>query len=229
MRAPPMRTRLLPLIALAIALPACSTMKSVVDAIPRPSMPHLSMPKLSSVKKLIPDFGTPREDDPAVPYTPGATLGYGHTLRLAVYGGIRNATKLWSGTAMVDRDGVLTLGDVGSARVGGRSPLQARDMIAAAFRAAGRSASKIHVQLFSIEGNDMITVEGDVAHPAIVPYQEGLTTSQLIAAAGGRRTPSAQSVYVTQAGQRRFFLSEAYADANADLEAGDIVQPSADL
>lgn len=214
-----------------LALTSCGTMKRMVDAIPVPSMPKISLPKLSSVAKIIPGMGgEPAVNDPVVPFNSKGSLGYGHTLDLLVYDGGRDPNKLYDGKAMVDERGVLTLGDLGSAKVGGRSLLEARAAVGSIFRSAGRVAAHVHVHLIAVEGVELVSVEGDVNAPLVTPLWEDMTVADAITMAGGRRQGSvAHSVYVTHKGERKFFTTEARANDEVKLRAGDIVSPSPDL
>ena len=89
--------------AALLMLSSCGTMKRVVDAIPVPSMPKISLPKLSSVTKIIPGMGgESKADDPVMPFNSKGSLGYGHTLELLVYDSGREPDKLFEGKAMVE-------------------------------------------------------------------------------------------------------------------------------
>jgi len=217
--------------AALLMLSSCGTMKRVVDAIPVPSMPKISLPKLSSVTKLIPGMGgEPEVNDPVLPFNSKGSLGYGHTLDLVVYDGGRDPDKLFEGKAMVDERGVLTLGDLGSAKVGGRSLPEARAAIGSIFRSAGRVAAHVHVHVIAVEGVELISVEGDVNAPLVTPLWENMTVADAITMAGGRKRGSiARSVYVAHEGERKFYTTEARANSDVELRAGDIVSPSPDL
>lgn len=217
--------------AALVALASCGTMKRMVDAIPMPSMPDISMPKLSSVTKIIPGLGgEDKPEDPVMPFNSKGVLGYGHTLKLQVFDGARSPKELFEGDAMVDERGVLRLGDIGSAKVGGRSLPEARAMIGSVFRSAGRVAAHVHVQLIAVESAELVSVEGDVTSPIVTPRWDDMTLSDAITMAGGRKAGSrAQAVYVTREGQRRFFNNEARANDEVSLRAGDIITLSSDL
>lgn len=217
--------------AAVVALTSCGTMKRMVDAIPVPSMPDISMPKLSSVTKIIPGLGgDDKPEDPVMPFNSKGTLGYGHTLKLQVFDGARSPKELFKGDVMVDERGVLTLGDTGSAKVGGRSLPEARAMIGSVFRSAGRVAAHVHVHVFAVESVELVSVEGDVTSPIVTPRWDDMTVADAITMAGGRKAGSrAQAVYVTREGQRQFFNNEARANDEIHLRAGDIVSLSADL
>lgn len=217
--------------AAVMALTSCGTMKRMVDAIPVPSMPDISMPKLSSVTKIIPGLGgDDKPEDPVMPFNSKGSLGYGHTLKLQVFDGARVPKELFEGDVMVDERGVLTLGDIGSAKVGGRSLPEARAMIGSIFRSAGRVAAHVHVHVIAVENVELVSIEGDVTTPIVTPRWEDMTVADAITMAGGRKAGSrAQAVYVTREGQRRFFNSEARANEEVRLRAGDIISLSADL
>ena len=217
--------------AALLILSSCGTMKRVVDAIPVPSMPKISLPKLSSVTKIIPGMGgESNADDPVMPFNSKGSLGYGHTLELLVYDSGREPDKLFEGKAMVDERGVLTLGELGSAKVGGRSLPEARAAIGSIFRSAGRVASHVHVHIIAVEGVELIAVEGDVKSSLVTPLWENMTVADAITMAGGRKPGSvARSVYVTHEGARKFYTTEDRANHDVELRAGDIVAPSPDL
>lgn len=202
------------------SLTGCKTIKKVADAVP--------VPDLSSVAKIIPGVGKP--EDPEVPFSPEVRLGYGHTLKVAVYDGARVATKLFNGSVMINQEGIAEFPDVGSAKIGGRTAVEARAMIESLFRSAGQAASRTHVQLISVEDVPLVMVTGDVNAPAVVALQKKMEVSSAIALAGGRRTGSvAKAVYVTHEGVQKFHVTEAKADKAVKLEAGDIILLSPDL
>ena len=209
--------------AALLMLSSCGTMKRVVDAIPVPSMPKISLPKLSSVTKIIPGMGgESKADDPVMPFNSKGSLGYGHTLELLVYDSGREPDKLFEGKAMVD--------ELGSAKVGGRSLPEARAAIGSIFRSAGRVAAHVHVHIIAVEGVELIAVEGDVKSSLVTPLWENMTVADAITMAGGRKPGSvARSVYVTHEGARKFYTTEDRANHDVELRAGDIVSPSPDL
>jgi hypothetical protein len=212
-------TTCMPLAALTF-LAGCKTINKMAHAVP--------VPKLSSVTKIIPGMGGP--DDPEVPFDVRGQLAYGHTVRVEVYDGARVATKLFAGTVMVNQEGIVEFPDVGSVKIGGRTPLEARGMIESLFRSAGRAASRTHVHMVSIEGNPLVAIEGEVVRPAILLLTKGMTTSSAMLQAGGRPEGSmARAVYITHEGGQKFFINEVRADNAYKLAAGDIITLSPDL
>ncbi|MDB6138625.1 MAG: hypothetical protein JWO94_1697 [Verrucomicrobiaceae bacterium] len=221
-------TRTLAVAALA-ALAGCSSLKKAVDAIPVPSMPDLS-----SVTSVIPGLGPSGDSvsaaDPVVPFNSKGVLGYGHTLRLAVYDGVVEPRKLYAGLVMIDEHGVADFGKFGTARLGGHTISEARRLIESVFIRTGGAASRTHVHFISVENVTLITVEGDVVSPLTTPLWKNMTMRDAIAAAGGRRPGStAKAVYVIQNGQRRFYQTVEAADYGSPLRAGDIITLSPDL
>jgi protein involved in polysaccharide export with SLBB domain len=220
---------------LSLLMANCSTVRRVTDAIPVPDLhlPKVKMPDLSGVTKLVP--GMDRDDsmgsdDPKVPFHPASPLAPGHTLRLQVFDAGRASHELWKGLVQVDASGVVSFDDLGSAKVGGRSADEARQMIAAVFRAAGRVANTVRVHLISVENFRLIAVDGDVAGSVVLPYGDKMKVSDALQLAGGRRArSSAQAVYVSQQGQRKFFRSEVLANEQVRLSPGDVITLSSDL
>lgn len=208
-------------LAALIPLAGCGTMKKMAGAVP--------VPDLSGVTKIIPGMGG-EPKDPEVPFYPQAKLGYGHTLKVAVYDGARVAKELYEGEVMVNAEGIAEFRDIGSVKVGGRSTMEARAMIESLFRSAGQAASKTHVHLISVEDMPLVTVAGDVTTPVIVPLTKKMSVSDAVTQAGGRRLGSvARSVYVTQEGVQKFYVTVGKADKDVKLAAGDIVTLSPDL
>jgi len=211
--------------ATLIALASCTMIDSAVRSIPTPT--------LSGVTNMIPGLGAGDDvgsKDPLVQFAPDLPLGPGHTLRVAVYDGARTARQLFDGLVMVDERGVIEFSKIGSAKVGGRTPAEARVMIESVFRAAGRAGSQVHVHLISIENTPLVAVEGDVARPVVLALWHRMKVSDAIAQAGGRPARSiARSVYVSHAGVRQFFPTEALAIGKTKLQAGDIIRLSPDL
>ena len=88
----------------------------------------------------------------------------------------------------------------------------------------------MHVHVIAVEGVELISVEGDVKAPLVTPLWENMTVADAITMAGGRKQGSiARSVYVTREGERKFYTTEARANDEVELRAGDIVSPSPDL
>lgn len=212
-------------------LAACSTVKSVVSHIPVPSMPKL--PSMRQVAKLIPgmpDSDQVDENDPEVPFNSRQPLRPGHTLRLEVYEGSRSPSRVFRGIAMVDEEGVVALGQTGSARVGGKTLPQAVEAIGAIFRVAGRTTRPVTVHVISVENTPLIGVNGDVQAAEYIPAFEDVTVRQAVTVSGGRRLKStAHGVYVGRDGTRRFFTSIESADEQWNLRAGDIITLSPDI
>ena len=194
-------------------------------------------PGCTIVKKsltVIPGVGPSGDsvsaDDPAVAFNSKGILGYGHTLRLAVYDGSIEPTRLFNGLVMIDRKGVADFGKFGSAQLGGHTIPESRHLIESVFRRHGEAVGRVHVHFISVENTPLVTVEGDVAAPLVTPLYKGMTLRDAIAQAGGRKSGSAaQALYVTQNGTRRFYRSEASADYGSPLRAGDIITLSPDL
>ena len=169
-------------------------------------------------------------DDPKVPFDARTTLGYGHTLRLEVYEGTREVKTRFKDLVMIDKQGIAKIGDIGSARLGGRTLAEARRTIEGVFRTGGFAASQVNVHVISVENVSVVSVEGDVTQPTSLPLWEGITVRDAVRYAGGRPVKSrAQAVYVAHEGKRRFFPSEAAADDAIELQPGDIVTLSADF
>ncbi len=202
---------------------------SAVRSIPIPKR----LPRLNDVAKIVPGMkekDTVGSNDPEVPFDPSGKLAAGHTLRLAIYEGLRSPKKLWSGLVMVDESGLIQFDDIGSARVGGHTLNEARTMIAAVFRTAGRAAAHLHVQVISVENTPLLAVEGDVQRPLVTICYKNMTVRDALMLAGGRASRGgATAVYVTRNGQRSFFATEASAQERTDLQPGDIVFFSPDL
>ncbi|MBE7496054.1 MAG: hypothetical protein HS117_14010 [Verrucomicrobiaceae bacterium] len=215
-------------IAVLGLLPACGTVKNVASHIPVPRLP-----KMSDVAKLIP--GMPDSDrvdasDPEVPFNSRQPLSTGHTLRLEVYEGTRSPSRVYRGITMVNEEGLVDLGEVGSARVAGKQLPQAMDAIGAAFRVAGRTTRPVTVHLISVENTPLIGVQGDVQAPEYIPAFEDVTVKQAVTVSGGRRLGStARGVYISRDGARRFFTSMEWADEQWSLRAGDIIILSPDI
>lgn len=222
-------TGILSLLLMAAGITSCTLVDRAVRAIP---VPH-RLPRLSDVAEIVPGMkvkDSASSDDPEVPFDVRSTLGYGHTLRFAVYEGVHSTKKLWDGVVMVDEQGVITVKDVGSARIGGRTPAEARTMIASIFRAAGRAAAHLNVHLISIENTPLLAVDGDVKKAAVLLSYKGLTVRDVLQQAGGRVSRNvARAVYVTRNGQRSFYANEANAQERVAPMPGDIITFSPDL
>ncbi len=227
--------RLFPILLLAItlALPACNTMKRAVSWVPVPKISHIPLPSFSSIKRVIP--GMDRDDrvgskDPTLPFSPEGTLAPGHTLRIRVFAGARDAKEEFEGLIMINDAGVADFDEFGKTRIGGQSVSQARQSIETLFRSGGFTASALSVHIVSIENTKLLFIEGDVLQSRTLAYDRHLSVSQCVLAAGGRRAKStAHTVYITQQGHRKFFRSEAVANEEAELKPGDIIFLNPDL
>ena len=212
----------------ATMLCSCQTIKKIT---PDWNLPKPGLPKLSKVKKMIPglDDGLPA-DDPKVPFNANGTLGYGHSIAMDVYEGVRNPKRLFEGKRMVDENGVISFGKTGSAKVGGRSLVEAERLISSVFRVGGRSSFALTVHLPMIEGVELVRVDGDVVGPVYVPMWERMHLRDLVQLAGGRKAGStARSLYITRDGQKMFFPNIEAAETWWKFRAGDIVTLSPDL
>ena len=183
---PAMRSSSLLLAAvLGLVSPACSTVKNVVSYIP---MPNLKMPSMRDVAKLIP--GMPESDqvdetDPEVPFNSRNPLQTGHTLRLEVYEGSRDPSRVFRGIVMVDDSGNILLGEAGYANVGGKKLPQAAEAITSVFRVRALTSRPVTVHIFSVENTPVIGINGDVQVPEngndVPPYLYGCSVESMIA------------------------------------------------
>ncbi|WP_395747040.1 hypothetical protein [Prosthecobacter sp.] len=230
MRVPPA----LLLATTSLVLCSCGMMKRLVP--PMPKLPKIGMPSLPSrntVAKFVPGMSeTDKVDseDPDVPFTSRGTLGFGHTVRLEVYEGTRSPDRIYRGIVMVNTQGLLPLGDVGTARVGGLHLPKAADAIATVFRLAGRNTREITVQIISVENTPLLSLNGDIQEPEFIPIFDRMSVRQAVTVAGGRRAGStSRGVYISRQGQRHFFTSLEGADRNWKPQAGDIITLSPDI
>jgi protein involved in polysaccharide export with SLBB domain len=205
----------------------------LIQKIPVPKLPKLGLPSMNTIAKIIP--GLPERDtegseDPEVPFSTQQSLGFGHTLRLEVYEGARDPERIYRGIVMVNSEGLLPLGQTGTARVGGQKLSQAANSIASVFRVAGRNTRPITVQIVSVENTPVIAIDGDVRDPVFIPAFQELTVRQAVESAGGRKPGSTnRGIYISRAGQRRFFASLESADHLWSPQAGDIITLSPDI
>lgn len=187
-----------------------------------------SMPKISMLSVKIPFVGDSEEgppaDDPVVPFDPRKPLTYGCTLKLTVYRGARDTSKVYSGSVMVDREGLVKFKDAGQVKLGGLTVPQAAKAIQSAF---GRKngAAIFQAQIEKVEAMPLVTVNGAVRSPGAIQWFEGLTVSQALNAAGGHDASAGRAVYVVREGVRHFHGSV----DNSTLEPGDTVSFSSDL
>lgn len=210
-------------------LGSCSMIKKV--HVPMPKLPGL--PSRNTVAKFVPGMSEKdkeNSDDPDVPFNSRGTLGFGHTIRLEVYEGTRSPDRIYRGIVMVNTEGNLPLGEVGTARVGGLHLPQAADAIATVFRLAGRNTREITVQIISVENTPVIYLNGDVHEPEFIPVFKRMTVQNAVTVTGGRKPGStSRGVYISRHGQRHFFTSLETANKNWDPQAGDIIHLSPDI
>ncbi|MFO1481868.1 MAG: hypothetical protein U1F71_00755 [Verrucomicrobiaceae bacterium] len=214
----------------ALVFCSCSMLRKITPDVHIP-MPHL--PSMNTVAKVIP--GMPESDkvnadDPDVPFDSRGTLGNGHTLRIEVYEGTLGTKRIYRDISMVDAEGLLPLGKVGTARVGGLHLPQAVEAITAVFRVAGRNTRPITVHLISVENTPLLDINGDVRDPGYIPIFNRITVQDAVTARGGRKAGSTtRGVYISHHGQRRFFPSIEAADRQWDPGEGDIITLSPDI
>lgn len=212
-------------LALSLSFSACTTIKQSVADLHMPKMPDLS-----GMKKILPGSNdSPAADDPLIPFSATGKLAKGHTLRLRLYEGAMNAREIFSGLAMVDEQGVAKIGKIGSAKIGGRTLPEAVSMIESVCRVGGHAASRIHVQVISVEDVQLIAVTGNVKMQQHLPFAEGMRFSSAVMQCGGPKITQGSAVYVTRGGERKFFSNISAADAWDSAHAGDIITLSSDL
>jgi protein involved in polysaccharide export with SLBB domain len=199
--------RVLALPAMMLALAGCS--------LPKVSIPFVGGEKPAPV------------DDISVPYTVTQTLGYGHTLELSVYAGMRSPSRIYRGTVVVDQQGVIDLGKYGTVKVGG---LKADRAIKAINSAITKKVSQsiINVHLERIEDVPLVNIIGAVERPGVVQWFDDAEVVSLLPYVGGRTAGvKGTAVYITHEGIRHFRGSELSEDTS--LKPGDIVELSSDL
>jgi hypothetical protein len=211
------------------ALVSCQNVKNWVPEISMPKLPKL--PDMSGVKQMLPGSDdSVSNEDPMIPFDVRRPLAVGHTLRLEIYEGARNGKKVFSGLAMVNESGVIELGKIGSAKVGGRTLSEAVPMIESVCRIAGKAALQTYVHVVSVENVELISVLGDVSNRVHVPVWSDMSYSALVGHVGGRRAGSqGRAVYVCRRGLKKFYRDLEYLDYSDKPEAGDIVTLSGDL
>jgi hypothetical protein len=218
-----------------LVLCSCSMLTDLMPdfKVPMPKLPKLGLPSMRTVAKLIPglpDYDKVDDNDPDVPFNTRHTLGFGHTLRLEIYEGTRSPDRIYSGITMVNTEGLLPLGKVGTARVGGLHLPQAADAIAMVFRLAGRNTREIMVQIISVENTPVVYLNGDVREREFIPAFKDMTVKQAVTVTGGRKAGSTyRGVYISRQGQRHFFPSLEAADKRWEPQAGDIITLSTDI
>ncbi len=167
----------------------------------------------------------PAENDPKLSYDGRRPLGYGDTLKVAVYRNFLSPSRSFEGPVMVNRNGMIHFDKVGDVRVGGRSAYQAVKAIEAAFsREFGDKT--ISVQLYSVEDLKLVTLQGAVRSPGVIRWYDGITADMALSYAGGRTSRGeASAIHVTREGVRRFHAQS----GGVSLEAGDTVDFSRDF
>lgn len=213
--------QVIPCALLTLGLASCSTIKRYTPSIPLPKLPDITQ-----VKRILPGSEDKlNNQDPTVPFDPRGELRPGHTLRVQVYQGLRSAKSMWNGLVMVELDGTISFKDLGSTKVRGMKVPEATRAIAMTFRVGGRTASNVVVHILSIENTSLIALDGDLAAgPQSIPLYDGITVSQAIRLSGGRsKNSSANGIYLTRKGVKRYFRSVVAAESNIKLEAGDII------
>jgi protein involved in polysaccharide export with SLBB domain len=221
----------------SFVLCSCSMIKSIIPPMPKmPKLPKIGMPSLPSrntVAKFVPGMSERDKvdsEDPDVPFNSRGTLGFGHTIRLEVYEGTRGPDRIYRGIVMINSEGLLPLGKVGTARVGGLRLPQAAEAIATVFRLAGRNTREITVQIISVENTPVISLNGDVMEPEFIPFFEDMSVKHAVTVTGGRKPgSSSRGVYISRQGQRHFFTSLESADKDWKPQAGDIITLSPDI
>jgi protein involved in polysaccharide export with SLBB domain len=178
-------------------------------------------------KVKVPFVGekAPAEDDPKLSYDGNRPLGYGDTLKVAVYRNFLSPARSFDGRLMVNRNGMIHFDKVGDVRVGGRTAYQAVKSIEAAFsREFGDKT--ISVQLYSVEDFKLVTLQGAVRSPGVMRWHDGITADMALSYAGGRTSRGeASAIHVTREGVRRFHAQS----GGVPLEAGDMVDFSRDF
>lgn len=215
--------------AILFSLCSCDTIKNAVPKFRVPEMPKL--PDLSGVKQLLPGADdSVSADDPLVAFDPRVKLAAGHTMRLRIYEGAMAARGVFNGLSMVDDQGVAKIGEIGSAKVGGRSLVEAEKMLQSVCRVSGHASLQIHVHIISVENVRLVAANGDVQSPQYMSYREGMRFADVVAQAGGRKAAShGRAVYLTRDGVRKFFNHIGALDGWGAPEPGDIVTLSGDL
>jgi protein involved in polysaccharide export with SLBB domain len=222
---------------LVSVLSSCQTVKNVATTVQSAAshipLPDLKMPSMRDVANLIP--GMPENDqvgenDPEVPFNSHNPLQSGHTLRLEVYEGTRDPSRVFRGLVMVDDAGHISLGQTGYAKVGGKHLPEAVDAIGACFRVTAQTSRPVTVHVFSVENTPLIGINGDVQSAEYMPAFQDINVKRAVEVAGGRRRMSTtRGVYINRSGQRRFFTTLDSANDNWKLRAGDVITLSPDI
>ncbi len=221
--------------AASFLLCSCGMIKSLIpDSMPKlPKIGLPSLPSRNTVAKLVPGMSERdkvNSEDPDVPFNSRGTLGFGHTVRLEIYEGTRSPDRIYRGIEMINTEGLLPLGQVGTARVGGLTLPKAAEAIATVFRLAGRNTREITVQIISVENTPVLFLNGDVMEPEFIPVFKDMSVRQAVTVTGGRKSGStSRGFYISRQGQRHFFTSLEAADKNWNPQAGDIITLSPDI
>lgn len=199
----------------------------------------LALSSCSAVKKVteipVPFLGDKSEEtevafeDREVPYQIKQSLGSGHTLKFSVYAGQRSPKKLYSGTGVVDANGILSLDKHGEVKVGGLKAAEAAHAIGVMFRRE-QGHLVINVQLEEIEGTQLVLVEGAVKNPGEAPWFDEANSLNILKYVDGHDGKSrGEAVYITRNGVRKFYPTAATTEGGHPLLPGDIVHYSKDL
>ena len=217
-----------------LLLGACATVKKYtpdLSRLPKPPLPTLAgLKKLTRVLPGMPETDSTGVEDPKLPFEASQKLAQGHSLRLHVYEGARSTKRIYNGVVMVDAEGLVHFEEAGSARVGGLDLVDATETLARTFRLGLRLTRQVTVHVLSVEDVPLVAVNGDVTRPSYLPAWEGMTLSQAVAHAGGRRAGSKnRGVYHIREGLSRYYADLETADIKMTPEPGDIVQLSTDF
>ncbi len=221
------RTLWIPLTLALGTMVSCATVKKITPDIPLPSFSTLK--KITNILPGMPGSDSASAEDPQVPFNARGTLGYGHSLRLHVYEGARSPKRIFNGVVMVDEQGIIQLGQAGSARVGGVSLPKAADTIAATFRVGMALGRTVTVHVLSVEDTPVVSIRGDVMSDEFIPAWEDMTLEQAVRVSGGRKIGSTNhGIYLIREGVRRYFSSIEQANEE-EPEPGDIIELSPDI
>ncbi len=221
------RTLWIPLTLALGTMVSCATVKKITPDIPLPSFSTLK--KITNILPGMPGSDSASAEDPQVPFNARGTLGYGHSLRLHVYEGARSPKRIFNGVVMVDEQGIIQLGQAGSARIGGVSLPKAADTIAATFRVGMALGRTVTVHVLSVEDTPVVSIRGDVMSDEFIPAWEDMTLEQAVRVSGGRKIGSTNhGIYLIREGVRRYFSSIKQANEE-EPEPGDIIELSPDI
>ena len=162
----------------------------------------------SAVTKIAEgDDGGARNVDPpadAAPYNSDRQLAEGDVLDVAVYRGVRSGKEVYQDVVRVE-SGAVELGKYGSADVAGLNAKRAAGAIGSVFRRADKtSANRITAHVRSVNGTKVVLVGGGVATPGTIIWRSGMTASEAIRAAGGKKSGAGERfVYVSSKGAKK--------------------------